>query len=289
MSDPMPQTLSELCEVLRPEHELLGARFGHLDKIAAMIPLSYVCPEEEEGAFNKKAALVDLSGLPTILQSGKTAVPFTEMTYAGNKLAVGQCAFEALLLGDGTLASISLLARSGDKEFISWCVPVRAAVTFAWLQFLLRSAGKTGQPFQGLEIHDVSSKLLPLLLAGPSSSNVLSDYLGEQQLPTSGQAANLYLDKILCLVVALPAALAPSYLLLVPPVAARVLWRSLLSFQEVVPVGRLAAKAWAEDVLPWLTWVSTKDQVIKSMSELHDAQVLRSGHDFIGARGLLSR
>jgi aminomethyltransferase len=78
----------------------------------------------------------------------------------------------------------------------------------------------------------------------------------------------------------------PAYVLLVPKTAARVMWRSLLSFTWVEPVGRTAVLGtWSQ--LPWAQRLDSTDVVEIAEQDLRAWGLLRRGNDFVGARGIL--
>ena len=282
----LPQSTEELTSILRPEHELLGATIAPIRDGGVLIPLSYGKQEYEQAAFSDSVALSDLSGVSITLVSKAPASLFAEMSFAGKRLKVGECDFEAVLAGDATLMGIVLLARTGDSEYTCWCADQRAELIFSWLTFLSKIEQADKRPFEGIEVADVSSRLLPLLLAGPDARAILTDYIGDQSLPDPGHSKNLLLDTVVCLVTSLPKTAEPAFLILVPPAFSRIFWRSLLSFPSVQPVGRKAVRNWAGDSFSWLSWIDTPERVIRSSADLLSAGLIRTQGGFIGARGL---
>ena len=74
--------------------------------------------------------------------------------------------------------------------------------------------------------------------------------------------------------------------LLVSPTYARTIWRSLLSFPEVMPLGRQAMTVTFCKLLPWWAELSDADVIRHTAEDLMSWQLLRDGTDFIGARAL---
>lgn len=273
--------------VLYQEHLYLGAKFDGKVCEGLALPARYGTGEGETIAFHDGAALADLSGTASLLLSGAPAQAFCEAAFAGRKLAVGEARFEPALGGDGTLMSVPLLARTGDAEYVLWDASPRADLLARWLEFLSGVSQDGFAPYQGLSREDVAGRLVPLLLWGPAARHVLSDYVeSERDLPAQAYVRDCRLDRIPAVVCSVPAGEPDCYLALVPPDYARTIWRSLLSFEEVVPVGEEALLAHAEGSLGWLPWVEDADRVTPSRKELEGYGLLRAEGDFVGARSL---
>lgn len=274
--------------VLLPEHALLGALMGEPGASVAPV-LSY--PGELAGHDGAEgAALADLSGSCYLLVSGSDTPLLARSALAGRALGVGEAAFEAALSGDGGLISVPLALRTGDGELVVLDVSPRAPILRAWLGFLSEVEQGCQRPFAEAVVEDASGMLVPLLLAGPEASRVLGDYVSSPaDLPEPGRVASVSLDRISCLVSRIPdagPAREPRYLVLVPPTAARVLWRSLLSFPEVDPVGVGRAGELLLGGAPWSAALASRDAVRVSRGELGGWGLLRVESDYVGARGL---
>lgn len=270
-----------LRDLLRAEHELLGAVFDDLGLVDR-----YDETDVELDALLAGCALTDLSGSPALLLAGGPAPDFAHAALAGRALAVGECAHEAVLSGDGSLVGAPLVARTGDAEYVLWDLSPRAEAAFSWLRFIAGIEQGGVRPFAGLKASDASDQLATLLLAGPAASAVLKDYLhGGDELPKRGQAASLMLDRMGCLVLGLPWG-DSAWLVCVGARYARVLWRSLLSFNVTTPVGRAALSIWTRRELGWYDWLDGEDRVVRSADELRKVGLVRAGSDFVGARGL---
>lgn len=131
--------------------------------------------------------------------------------------------------------------------------------------------------------------LVPLLLLGELSGEVLLDYLHNgDELPEPGTTRQLRLDAITCAVTSLDLPQeTPAFHLLVPPGSARVLWRSLLSFTEVTPVGHRALSSLLSRILPWASVLDGSGPARVSREQLEDWGIVRGGVDFVGGRGLV--
>ena len=274
--------------LLTDEHMMLGAQFAEDDEAPCV--LSYAANSDEVSALRSGVGLVDLSGVASWLVSGTTAQGFVTTTFACEALPVGACTFGPALLGDGSVASVALVARTGDAEYVCWDLSDRADVLDGWMAFLAAVEQGGVRPFEGLEVEDVGESLVPLLLWGPEAPAVLADYLRSQPLPQPGSVASLKLDDIRCLVAAPVLGEQPAYLVLVPPNRARVLWRSFLSFPVVTPVGRNAFVHELRATLPWFEHVHGKaERVALSAQLLRTWGLLRDDATFVGARGLVEQ
>lgn len=272
---------------LHDEHAFLGAKFAQIDSDEGVleIPAAYASPDEAE-AIKTSCGLVDCSGMLTRLIHGPAATQLVETMCAGKRLQVGESAYEAELAGDGSLMSVSLVARTGDEEYGLWDISARSRLNAGWIDFVSTMEQGGFKPFAEAQVDKLDEKLLPLLLWGPSAPKVLGDYLHDgARLPERGHVANIMLDKIDCVVVGLPR-IAGCWLVMVPLRMARVLWRSFLSFEEVQPVGRVALTSQLRERLSWFAALESGDQIKPEAKELRQQGLLRLDRDFIGARGL---
>ena len=271
---------------LYAEHLALGATFGE-----GRVPARYGA-EPDVGdlakALGEGALLCDVSDAAMLLLSGEPAQNFCEAAFAARRLRMGECAFEAVLTGDGSVASLPLLARTGIGEYVCADLSQRAEVLEGWLSFLSAVEQDGTAPFAGLELEDVSGSHAALLLWGQGAPEVLGDYVvgGAQALPARGCVASCQLDRLPCIVCHLELGERPAFAILVPPVHAAVLWRSLLSFAQVEPVGHAALRSLLHDALPWTSALATTEPLRMRADELASHGLARSSADFVGARGL---
>ncbi len=269
------------------EHLLLGGTFAGDDQLLAM-PTHYGDPSSERPSFSEGCALVDLSGMAAMLVSGPGADSFVHACCAQAPLSVGECGFGAIVTGDGSIASVPLVARTGDAEYLLWDPLERGLMLQPWLGFLAAIEQDGFRPYEGVNVEDVSDSLVPLLLWGPQATAVLGDYVRDLScLPAPGTVANVTLDRIETLVASLPGLDVPSFLLLVPPRAARVLWRSLLSFPIVTPVGSASLSSHARHAYPWVGHAQLDGRLELAFEQLVEWELARAEADFIGARALL--
>lgn len=281
--------MSAATGALTEEHELLGAQFVESDVSEAPVVGSYAA-EPASSYADEGALLFDLSGHVYDLVGGPCAQALAEACFAGRALVPGQCGFEACLTGEGNLLSVSLLLRAGDAEYVLLDPSARGVSVHAWLGFLANLEQDGTRPFDGSTVEEASAMLVPLLLVGRDAEKVLSDYVSAPEaLPAAGEVASIHLDRIPVVAACLPqeTAACKGYVLLVPPVRARVLWRSLLSFGEVMPAGEGTLRVLAQRCLPWGTLLASTDNAVRpSRDELLGWGVLREDDTYVGARGL---
>lgn len=276
--------------VLLEEHVILGARLGTwLDGVA---PLSYPTLAQSshrlDAMLDGGCVLTDASGLTMLYMSGEPAASFGPAVFGGRTLDVGECAFEASLVGDGCVASIPLVARTGDREYLALDASGRGDTLSAWLSFVSGVEQDGFRPYDGLETEDVSERLVPLVLWGSAASTVLGDYVpGTGDLPNNGCVASPMLDgRIATIMLRLDLLGQPCYVILVPPAFARILWRSLLSFEPVRPLGIDDLSVLVTAALPWAESLGGEGRIRLDAGLLLKHGLVRDASDFVGARGL---
>lgn len=270
--------------ILHTELEYLGAQFSTSTE-GFNLPQSFYGEKPLEEAL-KDCALIDLSGIGYTLVSGTSAQNFVEAVFAGKQLEVGETSFECALTGDGSLSSIGLLARSGQNEYVVLDASERSLVLEEWLSIIASVEQNGIVPYAEVSLEDATPLLTPLLLAGKKAKKVLMDYLGEQQLPEDSKLCNLMLDQTIpALVANVSTKKVPAYLVMVPPVHTVILFRSLLSFEMVHPLGHKQLIEGLKTYLPWFSELATNTKVVLAKDKLEGWGLLRASDDFIGARG----
>ena len=270
--------------ILHTELEYLGAQFSTSTEGFNLAQSFYGEKPLEEAL--KDCALIDLSGIGYTLVSGTSSQNFVEAVFAGKQLEVGEASFECALTGDGSLSSIGLLARSGQNEYVVLDASERSLVLEEWLSIIASVEQNGVTPYAEVSLEDATPLLTPLLLAGKKAKKVLMDYLGEQQLPEDSKLCNLMLDQTIpALVANVSTKKVPAYLVMVPPVHTVILFRSLLSFEMVHPLGHKQLIEGLKTYLPWFSELATNTKVVVAKDKLEGWGLLRASADFIGARG----
>ena len=270
--------------ILHTELEYLGAQFSTLTEGFNLAQSFYGEKPLEEAL--KDCALIDLSGIGYTLVSGVAAQNFVEAVFAGKQLEIGETLFECALTGDGSLSSIGLLARSGQNEYVVLDASERSLVLDEWLSIIASVEQNGVAPYAEVSLEDATPLLTPLLLAGKKTKKVLMDYLGEQTLPEDSKLCNLMLDQTIPVLVAnVSTKKVPAYLVMVPPVHTVILFRSLLSFETVHPLGHKQLIEGLKTYLPWFSELASNTKVVVVKDKLEGWGLLRASDDFIGARG----
>ena len=270
--------------ILHTELEYLGAQFSTSTEGFNLAQSFYGEKPLEEAL--KDCALIDLSGTGYTLVSGTSAQNFVEAVFAGKQLEVGETSFECALTGDGSLSSIGLLARSGQNEYVVLDASERSLVLEEWLSIIVSVEQNGVAPYAEVSLEDATPLLTPLLLAGKKAKKVLMDYLGEQKLPEDSKLCNLMLDQTIpALVANVSTKKVPAYLVMVPPVHTVILYRSLLSFETVHPLGYKQLIEGLKTYLSWFSELASNTKVVVAKDKLEGWGLLRASNDFIGARG----
>lgn len=270
---------------LMEEHALLGAMLADEDEVPAVA--SYGNPSAEREAILSSCGVCDLSGTLMALVSGEGVGAFASAALAAMPLAVGECGHAAVLSGDGALVAVPMALRTGAHELLVIDPSRRADALFWWLGWLSSVEQGGVRPFGGIVVEERTGDLVPLLVAGPESAAVLGDYLSlDETLPEPGQVSYLHLDKIETIVAGISDLPVPGWLLLVPPQLARVLWRSLMSFGQVSPVGGEALSSTLLAALPWQDALSGPDRVEVPAHDLVSWNIARIEGGYVGARAL---
>ena len=270
--------------ILHTELEYLGAQFSTSTEGFNLAQSFYGEKPLEEAL--KDCALIDLSGIGYTLVSGTSSQNFVEAVFAGKQLEVGEASFECALTGDGSLSSIGLLARSGQNEYVVLDASERSLVLDEWLSIIASVEQNGVAPYAAVSLEDATPLLTPLLLAGKKAKKVLMDYLGEQKLPEDSKLCNLMLDQTIpALVANVSTKKVPAYLVMVPPVHTVILFRSLLSFETVHPLGHKQLIEGLKTYLPWFSELASNTKVVVAKDKLEGWGLLRASDDFIGARG----
>ena len=270
---------------LDKEHLLLGGVMAQ--RYRTQVVLHYHSTSDEKTALLQSCGLTHLSDLGMMLVRGSDAPQLIQAAIACELPAVGSCAYGAVLSGDAALLSVPLVVRTGDTEFLLVDGSSRFELLFEWISWLSCVEQDGIAPYANTSVSNESSALVPLQLAGPQAGAVLSDYVEQATyLPKMHCVANLTLDTTLSIVLHNSLAQQDCYMVLLPPAAAPVFWRSFLSFAEVKPVGYDVIQELERKQNPWTSALSHSDRISATRSMLTDWHICRTSDDFIGARAL---
>jgi aminomethyltransferase len=188
------------------------------------------------------------------------------------------------LAGDGTIVAPVLLACTAATEFTLWTASECAEGLRTWLEALISVEQNGVKPFDGVKLTDESDTISTLCLAGPDARAILDDYT--LVLPQPNTILDGKLDELGCVLACLELSENPAYLVWTHEVQARTLWRSFLSFEQVVPVGASALWAYVGETWPGIVDFLDEPVLPHKPEDLKLTGLLRSGGDFVGARAL---
>ncbi len=272
--------------VLEGEHLLLG---GTMEPDAQGRPEAawYGDGAGEPAAFREGCALADVGGLVATCISGDAADAFVSAVFTCYVPAPGRLAGALSLMGDGRVVAPVFLAGLAPKEFCVWCPAELAAGLGEWMRGIAAVESDGVAPYASVGFSHGAPLSTTLMLAGPEAADVLGDYLSAgASLPEPGTLANVRLDAIDTVVMRPEVGSFAPYLVVVPDASARVLWRSLLSFQAVAPVGTSAVWGRVAEEAPGLVDFLDEPMERRLPADLGLQGLLRPGGDFIGARAL---
>lgn len=268
---------------LTEEHGFLQAELEP-DANGVLTPAYYGDAAGEPEAFSQGCALADVSGTVGTVVEGADAAAFVSMAFAGPVPAPGQLVESVALRGDGTVVSPALVACLGD--YYGFWAPAETAQQLAdWLEGVAAIEQAGTKAFSDVKLERAAATVT-LLLAGPDSERVLSDYLAPgASLPPVGAIANVALDRIPVVCGRIAVNGRAWTLLWVPEARARVLWRSLLSFEQVTPVGTSAVWGQIEEAAPGIGDLLDDPESAPLPADCGLAGLLRAS-GYIGARAL---
>lgn len=272
--------------VLAEEELALGGVFGGDDNGGS--PLVGARVYAGGGATDASACLADLSGMRVLVIRGERAADLIGACFAGPALAVGEWSHQPAFMGDGALASVARVARTGHDEFMVLDTSPRARLLAPWVSFLAKVDQGGCRPYGGVTVEDATDGLVPLLVWGQDAGKVLADYVkGDGALPQDGHLASLALDGRIPALIARGVMDGTDALLVqVQPSQARLLWRSLLSFQELAPVGTDGVRDLLRTSLPWYVALESPERLVPTKGTLRRWGIVRRQGDFVGARAL---
>lgn len=274
--------MNETAWQLKPEHEVLGARFLQDRNIVK----SYSNTQLEIAGLKNSCGIFDLSFCHMYLISGADAIRFASTCFAGKKLDVGECCLTTALTGTSEIIDAPMLMRTGDFEFLVLSFSNNFQALGAWMLWMGKLENEGVRAFPRLNIEDQTASLTTLYLAGPDSMNILSDYISKNTLlPADGRVDSMQLDKAPAIVARLDVVDNPGFILMLPPAMARIFWRSFLSFNSLEPCGKDAVLTYLKDSA-WGELMALDDFKDKDTSQLLNTELIRGEGDFVGARGL---
>lgn len=268
------------------EQEALGADF--IDTGSLWVPGSYGEVQDEVDAYKDNTLIVDVTSMGVIAVSGKSSTLFlnTMTTAPVNSMVLGDVRFGLALTGEAEIIDVVLINKTGDESYTVYCSSENLTELYLWLEAHAALQQNKVKAFEDVSVSNESSKLAALAVLGKGAATVLSDYLTDDAvLPAPGTIAPVKLDNfdVLVSAVELPD-ITTVYFLLVAPHDVVTLFRSFMSFEQVMPAGLEALRILIQRSYPGYGLVL--QAAYTTPKEGHLLDLVRSTKDFVGAKNL---
>jgi aminomethyltransferase len=224
MSDQLLRT------ALFDEHVALGARM--VPFAGWEMPVQYAGIIEEHRAVRRSAGVFDVGHMAEFRVFGFGAFDFLQrvLTNDLSKISeLGRAQYTLMLDQDGHIIDDLIVYHSGDLEYLIIANASNHEVDFAWL-----SAHAPAE----MELVDESSRTSLIALQGPRAVGIVEELAGtDWQAPARFTIGEATLDTIPALVARTGYTGEDGVEILTSTKAAPALWRAILSFPEVTPIG----------------------------------------------------
>jgi aminomethyltransferase len=269
MSDALKRT------ALYEEHLALGARM--VPFAGWEMPVQYAGIIDEHRAVRSSAGVFDVGHMAEFRVFGFAAFDFLQRMLT-NDLAkiskLGQAQYTLLLDDDGHIIDDLIVYHSGDIEYLIIANASNHAVDFEWLQ--------AHAPAE-VELVDESSRTSLIALQGPLALGIIKELAGtDWEPPTRFTIAEATLDTVPALVARTGYTGEDGVEILTSTSTAPQLWRALLSFAEVSPVG-LGARDTLRLEMGYPLYGSDMDRSVDPISAGLGWVVPKSKSGFVGA------
>ncbi len=269
MSDQLKRT------ALYEEHLALGARM--VPFAGWEMPVQYAGIIEEHRAVRRSAGVFDVGHMAEFRVFGFGAFDFLQGVLT-NDLAkisqLGQAQYTLLLDDDGHIIDDLIVYHSGDIEYLIIANASNHEVDFAWLRAHCSAE---------VELVDESARTSLIALQGPRAVGIVKELAGEAWEPpgrfTIGEAL---LDTVPALVARTGYTGEDGVEILTSASTAPQLWRAILSFAEVSPVG-LGARDTLRLEMGYPLYGSDMDRTVDPISAGLGWVVPRDKSGYVGA------
>ena len=196
------------------------------------MPVQYSGIIEEHWAVRRAAGLFDVGHMAEFRVFGFEAFDFLQKVLS-NDLAriseLGKAQYTLLLDDEGRIIDDLIVYHSGDIEYLIIANASNHETDFAWL---------AAHAPDGLELVDESPRTSLIALQGPLALGIMADLAGSDwQAPARFTLREANLDTIPALVARTGYTGEDGFEILTSNATAPQLWRAILSYPEVSPVG----------------------------------------------------
>ncbi len=216
---------------LYEEHLALGARM--VDFAGWEMPVQFAGIVEEHNAVRSAAGIFDVCHMTEFRVFGTGAFDFLQRVLTndlGRIAEIGQAQYTLMLDEDGGIIDDLIVYHTGDIEYLIIANAANHETDLAWLKSHVPS---------GVEFVDESERTGLIALQGPEATSVLKQLAGEGfELPARFAIAEALLDGTVPVLIARTGYTGEDGVEIVCRASeAPVVWRLLLSFPEVTPIG----------------------------------------------------
>jgi len=215
---------------LYDEHVALGARM--VPFAGWEMPVQYAGIIEEHKAVRSLAGVFDVGHMAEFRVFGFEALDYLQGVLTNDLLRIselGHAQYTLMLDDEGHIIDDLIVYHSGDLEYLIIANASNHDVDFAWL-----SAHAPAQ----IELVDESERTSLIALQGPSALGIVSELAGEGwEAPSRFTLCEATLDTVPALIARTGYTGEDGVEILTSTSTAPQLWRAILSFPEVSPVG----------------------------------------------------
>ncbi|NTW27808.1 MAG: glycine cleavage system aminomethyltransferase GcvT [Coriobacteriia bacterium] len=260
---------------LYDEHVALSARIVPFAGWA--MPVQYAGILEEHRAVRSSAGIFDVGHMAEFRCFGFGAYDFLQRMFTndlGKISQLGQAQYTLLLDDDGHIIDDLIVYHTGDLEYLIIANASNREADFEWL---------SAHAPQDLELVDESDRTSLIALQGPKALAILKQLADESfDLPARFSITEALVDTIPVLVARTGYTGEDGVEILTKAADAPALWRALLSFPEVVPVG-LGARDTLRLEMGYPLYGSDMDRTIDPVSAGLGWVAPKSKSGYIGA------
>ena len=281
---------------LYEEHLALGARMVAFAGFE--MPIQYSGIVEEHRAVRSSAGVFDISHMATFRVFGFGARDFLQSLLTNDLDRISELAsaqYTLLCDEDGGIIDDLIVYHSGDLEYLIIANAANRVTDFDWLEkhcpegLRIIGADEHAVPAEGLvELVDESDRTALIALQGPAALDVYVELAGDgasAPIPARFHIAEARVGSVPVLVARTGYTGEDGVELICHSSHAVALWRAILSFSEVVPVG-LGARDTLRLEMGYHLYGSDIDRGVDPVSAGLDWVVGKEKGDFVGREAI---
>lgn len=224
---------------LHEEHVALGARM--VPYAGWEMPVQYTGIVEEHLATRSSVGIFDVSHMAEFRVFGPEAEAFLSRVLTNDITrisGIGEAQYTLMLNDEGGIIDDLIVYRTGDMEFMIIANAANRTKDFAWLEDHLPPIHEVGEGVDNIELVDESDKVGLIAIQGPGALDVVAELAGEGfEAPDRFHIVSTFLDTLPVMVARTGYTGEDGVEVLAANCDLPALWRALLSFPEVHPVG----------------------------------------------------